>query len=135
MWELAFFVWKQLCNNWCNEGYYSLNMNQDGNKKIYIKESLLILFQLLYIVAKLYTCKSCSSSFSNLPLPSMSSFSSHECNFKTTLWFYGIGQGSLLVPIFDGHVLIHCVFQILFILLNYRWLVEMPNKIIDLITY
>jgi len=60
MWELTFFVQKKLCGSWCNEGCYSLNMSQDGNNKICIKESILILLQLLYIVAKLYTCKSCS---------------------------------------------------------------------------
>jgi hypothetical protein len=35
------------------------------------------------------------SSFSSLHLPSMSFFLSYECNFKTTLWFFGAGQESL----------------------------------------
>jgi hypothetical protein len=59
MWELAFFVQKQLCSNWCSEGCYSLNVIQDGNNEV-CKETLLIFLQLLYIVAKLFTCKLCS---------------------------------------------------------------------------
>jgi hypothetical protein len=57
MWELAFFVQKQLCDNWCDEGCYSLNVIQDGNNEV-CRETLLIFLQLLYIVAKLYTYKS-----------------------------------------------------------------------------
>ncbi len=38
-------------------------------------------------------------SFSSLHLPSMSSFWSYECNFRTFLWFFGLGQGSLAGPL------------------------------------
>jgi hypothetical protein len=54
------FAALELCGSWCNEGCYNLNVNQYGNNKVCIKKTLLILLQLFYIVAKLYTCKWCS---------------------------------------------------------------------------
>jgi len=51
------FVALELCENWCNEGCYNMNVRQDGNNEVCIKKTLLIILQLLYIIAKLHTCK------------------------------------------------------------------------------
>jgi hypothetical protein len=97
MWKLACFVQKQLCGNWCNEGYYNLNMIQDGNNEVgkpyWFFSNCSTLLQ-SYIFAN-----HVQFSFSSLHLPSMSFFWSYECNLRTTLWFFGAGQGSLPWPL------------------------------------
>ncbi len=42
LWSLL-FVTLELCGSWCNEGCYNLNVNCDGNNKVCIKKTLLIL--------------------------------------------------------------------------------------------